>query len=172
MVKKEITLPNSNNDKGFTLIEVMIAMAIFAIFVTAFMTAQGYNIADSRQLKEEIVLRDLAEQKANELVYNPPEFKEGLTLSSKTGKFKQNEDFTYKVTYKRFELEIEKMLESTDPDTKIPAGTKKVYKNITKNLKEILWQVEVQVKSSISGNTMTVSTWLYNHEAKVLLEAF
>ena len=171
MVKKETVRPHLKGNNGFTLIEVMIAMAIFAVFITAFITAQGYNIADSTTLKEEIILRDLAEQKSNELIYDPPEFKEGLTLSPKTATFTENEDYTYRITYKRFELEIEKMLESNDPEKTIPAGTKKVYSNITKNLKEIIWQAEIQIKSSISGNTLTVSTWLYNNDAKVLLDA-
>ena len=40
-----------HNQKGFSLIEVLIAITLFAFFVTAFLTAQGYNVSDSHFLK-------------------------------------------------------------------------------------------------------------------------
>jgi len=42
---------------GFTLLEVMIAFAIFSFFIAAFMVGHGNNVADSTLLDEEAILK-------------------------------------------------------------------------------------------------------------------
>ena len=75
------------NQTGFSLLEVMIAMTLFAFFVTAYITAQGYNVDDSRLSEEQLVLQQLAERKINELVLDPPKF------SNATADFKETKTF-------------------------------------------------------------------------------
>ena len=50
-------------EKGFSLLEVMIALTLFAFFATAFLSSQGYNVADSRLSEEQLILQQLAERK-------------------------------------------------------------------------------------------------------------
>ena len=41
--------------KGFSLLEVMVAFLLFTIFVTAFLTATGYNVSDSTASEEQLL---------------------------------------------------------------------------------------------------------------------
>jgi prepilin-type N-terminal cleavage/methylation domain-containing protein len=63
MAKGKIKNIRLLNDQGFTLMEVMIAISIFAIFASVFVTGQGYNLLDSSSLKDEILLKDICENK-------------------------------------------------------------------------------------------------------------
>ena len=59
-----------SNQSGFTLMEIMIAVMVFTTFATVFVTSFGYNLVDSGKLKEDILLKDLCENKINELITN------------------------------------------------------------------------------------------------------
>ncbi len=48
--------------KGFTLIEVMIALAVIAIALTALMRATSYDVAYHQRLKETIISHWVAQQ--------------------------------------------------------------------------------------------------------------
>jgi len=76
-----------NNQKGFTLIEVMIALAIFGVFIVAFVSGQGGNILDSTSMREEQRMFTLANNKLSEIINNPPEFSESLTSNIDTKTF-------------------------------------------------------------------------------------
>ena len=79
MEKRKISFFKLINDKkGFTLMEVMIAISIFAVFATVFVTGQGYNLLDSSKLKDEMLMKDLCENKINEIITNPPELRDSL----------------------------------------------------------------------------------------------
>ncbi len=173
MVKK--LKSHISKTQGFTLIEVMIALAIFAVFIVAFTSSQGYNLADSTRMKEELMFRNLAEQKMNEIIISPPEFKDAITLTEDKGKFEDNEEYSYEVSYKRVKLDVEKLMNSSPQDegeeTQASAAEKKITSNITKNLKELIWQVEVRIISANSGNSFSVSGWLYNNKAKILFDS-
>lgn len=165
-IKKILTNPS-----GFTLVEVMISLAIFSVFVSAYLTAQGYNISDSTVMREELDLKRFAEIKINELIVDPPELKESITLKADAGKFKSNENFTYEVKYTKFVLpDFQKIMGSTDQ--KQDPSEKKIFDNIKKNLEKIIWQVEVTIKNQTSERSYSVSTWLYNHQAQILFEQF
>ena len=56
------------NQSGFTLAEILIAITLFAFFIIAFLKNQGQNIYDSTFLKEEIILKELCENKLNEII--------------------------------------------------------------------------------------------------------
>ena len=78
------------NQQGFSLLEVMIAITLFAFFVTAYLTGQGYNIEDSRISEEQLILQQLAERKINELIFEPPKFSNATDNSKETKTFEES----------------------------------------------------------------------------------
>ena len=56
------------NERGFTLIEVLICIMIFAFFVAAYYSGESSNKQDSLTMREELILQELAETKLNEIL--------------------------------------------------------------------------------------------------------
>src|SRR5690606_35456920 len=88
------------SEAGFSLMEVMIAITLFAFFITAFLTSQGYNVADSENSEQQLLLHGLAERTMNELLINPPRFTNATQNSKETKRFEES-------TYSNFEYELE-----------------------------------------------------------------
>ncbi len=166
--------------KGFTLVEVMIALAIFATFATIFVAGQGYNIKDSFMIKEEVRLKELCEEKINELIINPPEFKESLTLSPETKSFENITDieadydrsqYEYKLNFKKMKMPDLSLImgnqEKADNDE--PGIQENLLKKIKDNMEEMIWQVEVTVTNKTTKYSLSMSTWLFNDKAEVSL---
>lgn len=159
-------------NKGFTLIEVMISLAIFAVFAAAFVVNQGYLITDSTVIREESFLKDLAENTINEVIENPPELRESLTVTPETKTFEKNEDYEYTITYKKMIIpDISKMRGNDENNEDSNADLEaRLFTQVKENLEKILWQVEVRVKNKITNETFSLSTWLYNDMAQVKIE--
>lgn len=169
MAKRKII----QNQLGFTLMEVMIAMSIFAVFATAFVTGQGYNLLDSGQLKNEILLKDLCENKINEIIINPPELKESLTLSKETKSFENYPDYQYTIEYKKlFVPDYSKLKGSKEGEQESAEDQmeKRVFKIFKENMEKMIWQVEVTVKNKLNDSQFRLSTWLNNPNADVQIE--
>lgn len=179
------------NQTGFSLLEVMIAMTLFAFFVTAYITAQGYNVEDSRLSEEQLMLQSLAERKINELVLDPPKF------SNATADFKETKTFE-ESDLKNFEytMEIKKLVipdfgqlfaqkgaasdeaqEANDGDY-FSEGTKNqrnqaleklVFEELKKNIERVIWQARVTVTNKETKYNFTLSTFLTNHNEKIQL---
>ena len=96
----------NHNSRGFSLMEVMIALTIFSFFITAFMVGHGGNISDSTFMEEELTLRHLCDKKIQSIIINPPEFKESLTLAPESGSFEEDEykNYEFSVEYQRLEI--------------------------------------------------------------------
>lgn len=161
-----------SNQKGFTLMEVMIALVIFAVFATAFVTGQGYNLLDSSKLKEELLMKDFAENKINDIIVNPPELRDALTLSKETKDVEANTDYQVTVEYKKlFVPDMNKITGSDTPEGEEESAQAKMEKRIFKvfkeNMEKMIWQVEVTVKNKTNDSTFRLSTWLYNQNADV-----
>ncbi len=153
---------------GFTLTEVMVALAIFSAFMSAYVVTQGYNFLDSISFQEELELKKFALLKINDIVENPPEFNDGLVLQDETGEFDQNSNFTYKITYKRFP-DISKFIEYGLDQNKGQSNDpyqKKVANIFRKNLNEYVWQISIEVIDKTTLRTFSISRFLYNYEAK------
>lgn len=107
-IKKNVLRGRSplTSKAGFTLIEVVIAITLFAIFIIAFISTQGSNVRDSVNMKEELLLQKLCENKLNEILLDPPELKESLTLTPKKGNLEDMgySDYEYSVEYKRLKI--------------------------------------------------------------------
>ena len=56
-------MKGTSNTKGFTLLEIMIAMTVFSLFVTAFVVSQGNNLADLSICDLSINLKTLLQKK-------------------------------------------------------------------------------------------------------------
>ncbi|MBT3234546.1 MAG: prepilin-type N-terminal cleavage/methylation domain-containing protein [Bdellovibrionales bacterium] len=157
--------------RGFSLLEVMIALSIFSFFITVYITSEGYNLSDSALMREEIMLRNLCQEKINQLIINPPELKESLTLTPEQGTFEEYPNYSYEIEYQRFTIPDLSSLtgggENDSSNDQQQAIRKMIFKQVETHMKELVWQVKITVTNKDSGFPLTVSTWLYNYKAKV-----
>ncbi len=180
MVKRKVvTNIIIKNNSGFTLMEVMIAISIFAIFATVFVTGQGYNLLDSSKIKEDILLKDICENKINEIIINPPELRDSLTISKETKSDDHNPDYQITVEYKKFFVpEMDKITGvKNDSENSGENGTqgqieKRIFKIFKDNMEKMIWQVEVSVKNKNTDSQFHLSSWLYNAGAEVQIGQF
>ncbi|MCY4643601.1 MAG: prepilin-type N-terminal cleavage/methylation domain-containing protein [Bacteriovoracales bacterium] len=156
--------------QGFSLLEVIIAITIFAIFLSAYVVSQGQNLSDSARLREDLIFRKLAGEAIDQIILDPPTFSPSLTLAPETKKFEDEyEDYEYTVEYKKIELPN---LGLMNPEDAAGIGgqvdmRKKVYKEVKENVENMLWQVAVTVKKISEDDTYTVSTWIRNRKGKI-----
>lgn len=165
-----------NNEKGFSLLEVVIATAVFSIFVVAYMYSQSANINSSMEFKEEQILTDLAEMKINELILDPPEFRETLTTATKDTKaFEDYPDYTYSVVFKKIKIpDISKIQGKSDEeaDSNDSGMQKRIMEQLKQNMEKMIWQISVTVEKKENGSGLTISGWLYNQDAPVQFAGF
>ncbi|MFW5887505.1 MAG: type II secretion system protein [Bacteriovoracia bacterium] len=161
---------------GFTLMEVMIALSIFAFFITAFMVGFGSNLSDSTMMDEENMLRQLCEEKIAQLELDPPDFVEGLTLTADTGNFSEEgyPDYEYIIKYKRLKIPDLNAIQGKEEDAPQEENAKgqlesMVFQKMRENIEKIIWQAEVTVKNKNTDFNYTLTTWLTNHDAQVKL---
>lgn len=174
MVQREKII---SNQSGFTLLEVMIAIAIFTVFASVFVTGQGYNLIDSAKLKNELLLKDLCENKINEIISSPPELRDSLTLTKDTKVFENNPNYQYSIEYKKFIVpDMNKLKNSADDDEAQQSSQsqmeKRVWTVFKENMEKMIWQVEVTVKDKSTEDSFKLSTWLYNQNAEVKIGTF
>ncbi len=165
------------NQSGFTLIEVMIAIVIFTVFATVYTTGQGYNLLDSTKLKEEMLMKDLAENKINDIIVNPPELRDSLTLTKETKDIEGNSDYQYIIEYKKFFVpEMNKITGEDEGKNKEESAQsqmeKRIFNIFKENMEKMIWQVEVTVKNKNSDSKFKLSTWLYNQNADIQIGQF
>lgn len=183
---------NVLSDRGFTLIEVLIATALFAFFVTAFLTAQGFNISDSVLSEQQLMLQQLCERKINELHLDPPKFESfsiGGLKETKTFEEKDLANFEYTLEVKKLTIPdftqlfgqkegvSEEGKESYEGDylnegnkSQRNSGLEKmVFEELRKNIEKIVWQARVTVTNKETKYSYTLSTWLTNHNEKIQL---
>ena len=162
------------DQRGFTLLEVMIAMTIFAVFTAVYVTSQGYNLTDSTQMREEMMLTKLCETKLNEIIVNPPEFKKSLTVGKTEKTFEDYENYKYIVEYTEFKIpdlaKIQGKDEGEEDDSVGGNIQQTVMKNIKKNMEKMIWQVKVTVINKETEYSFSLSSWLMDHKAKIALE--
>ena len=175
---------------GFSLVEVLIAITLFALFAVAFLTSQGYNVTDSQLSEEQLMLQQLAQHKINELFLDPPKFQ------NITGNFKETQTFERKdLSGYEYTLELKKL---TVPDFAQLFGQKNassgagqeaeegnyfntpgqqrnsgleklVFDELKKNIERMIWQARVTVTNKETKYSYTLSTWLTNYNEKVQL---
>jgi len=177
------------NQKGFSLLEVMIAVTLFAFFVTAYLTSQGYNVEDSRLSEEQLILQQLAERKISELVLNPPKFSNATANMVETKTFDESEfkNYEYKIEIKRFTVPDFGQLfsqqgsssesdddyssdyynPSTGNNQRNAALEKMVFEELKKNIEKIIWQAKVTITNKETKYNFTLSTFLTNYNERI-----
>jgi prepilin-type N-terminal cleavage/methylation domain-containing protein len=181
----------NNSQKGFSLIEVLIAITLFAFFVTAFLTAQGYNVSDSQLSEQQLVLQQLCERKINELYLDPPKFQNISTEFKETKKFDESElaEFEYTLEIKKLTIpdfaqlfgqkggvseEGENAYEGNyldegNKNKRNSALEKLVFEELKKNIEKMVWQARVTVTNKETKYSYSLSTWLTNYNEKIQL---
>jgi prepilin-type N-terminal cleavage/methylation domain-containing protein len=158
-----------NNNIGFSLIEVLIGLTVFSLFMAIFAVSQGYNLSDSTQMKEEIKVKTLCETVVNGLIVTPPEFSESLTLTSETKTFEDDPNYDYTITYKKLTIpDIAKIQgQEEQGEDKSSSVAMRLMEKVKENLEKIIWQVEVKVTNKSTKQFYKLSTWLYNDKTEV-----
>lgn len=181
----------NNGQKGFSLIEVLIAITLFAFFVTAFLTAQGYNVSDSQLSEQQLVLQQLCERKINELYLDPPKFQNISTELKETKKFDETElaEFEYTLEIKKLTIPDFAQLfgqkdgvseegqnaydgnymDEGNKNQRNSALEKLVFEELKKNIEKMVWQARVTVTNKETKYSYSLSTWLTNYNEKIQL---
>ena len=179
------------SQNGFSLLEVMIALTLFAFFVTAFLTGQGYNVSDSALSEEQLMLQQLCERKINELIIDPPKFTNAQTDLKETKQFEESEFKAYEYT-----LELKKLIipdfaqlfsqkdgttaEAQDnyegnyfnDSTKGSRNSgleKMVFEELKKNIERVIWQARITVTNKETKYNYTLSTYITNYNERIQL---
>ena len=180
-----------NNQTGFSLIEVLIAITLFAFFVTAFLTAQGYNVSDSALSEEQLMLQQLCERKINELYLDPPKFQNMAQGLKETKTFEEDalKGFEYTLEVKKLTIPdfaqlfgqkggvSEEGKDAYEGDylndsnaSKRNSGMEKmVFEELKKNIEKIVWQARVTVTNKETKYSYSLATWLTNYNEKIQL---
>lgn len=180
-----------NYQSGFSLIEVMIAITLFAFFVTAFLTSQGYNVSDSALSKEQMTLQLLAERQINQLYLEPPKFS-NVTADLKETKTFEDEDYKgyeYTLEIKKLTLpDFTQLFSQKDATTEDAQENyegayfddsqkasrnstieKMVFDELKKNIEKVIWQARVTVTNKETKYNFTLSTFITNYNEKIQL---
>ena len=180
-----------NNQIGFSLLEVMIAITLFAFFITAYLTGQGYNVDDSRLSEEQLILQQLAERKISEIILDPPKFSNATAnfIETKTFEDKEFKNYEYTLEIKRLTIPdfaqlfaqkgaaSEEAKDSYEGDyfsegaqgQRNSSLEKLVFEELRKNIEKILWQARVTVTNKETNYKFTLSTFLTNYNEKIQL---
>ena len=166
------------NQKGFTLLEVMIALTMFSIFLTAFLVSQGGNIASSTLMQEELTLKNLAMTKLNELILEPPAFTESLNGKIDSKNFDSPyQDYSYIIEWRKLEVpDFQDVLMTgtvsqgdNENNQQLDAIKQLVFTQLKENIEKIVWQVRVTVKNRETNFPFSISTWVLNNDTPVQL---
>lgn len=165
-----------SNSKGFTLVEVLMALAVFSFFIVVFMSTQGYNITTSTRMKNDLEMHNIAEYKINEAILNLPALNDSRPEIIEEKNFEETKwaHFSYKLEYRKLELpDFNKLLpedenaNETAEDNQNETLQKKIFEKLKTNMEKMLWQVQVTIIEKESGTEYTLSSWIQNPAAKI-----
>ena len=163
-----------NNNFGFSLIEVMIALAIFAAFATAMIQTQISNIDKSIRMRDDVEVFRLAELKMNEALTDVKKFTNATENDPDTGIFEIEgfKNYKYKVEYKKNVFPDFAQLSGKDEDEEDlqdngSAIKKAIFEKLKKNMEKLIWQIKVTVTNADSGYSTELTSWVTNEEAKL-----
>jgi prepilin-type N-terminal cleavage/methylation domain-containing protein len=190
-----LPLKIQQSERGFSLIEILIALTIFSIFATAFLTGQNAQVSDSMMMQKEMLYHQLAEGKLQSLLLAPPHLEESLTLTPKTGTFEEEgyPEMEYQISFKRMVLPSSQIFfsspssesDSADGETDTSNSSdlseqqgprqkqtqevfmRKIYDIMKKNMEEMVWQISVKVKERDTDFPYELTALLPNEKAQV-----
>ena len=158
--------------KGMSLLELMIAMAITAIFGVVLLSGIGGNVFRSEEMRDELKIAELLELKMNELVLEPPPFQENLlTEFEDEQKFEDFPGYVYSVRIHPFMLSDYLAALGQGPDSEEYQEQGELYRRVfnlvAKNVQKIIWQVEITVTHISSERSLSASRFFYNRDASI-----
>ena len=158
--------------RGFSLLEVMMAMFIVAVFGVALLTGVGGNVFRSGEMRADLKVVELVEMKVNELILDPPPFNETLlTEFTDEEKFEDFPDYTYSIKMYPFMLAdyLASLGQGPDSEQYQEEGElyRRVFNMVSKNVQKMIWQVEVTVTHTRSERSHSVSTLLFNRDVGI-----
>jgi prepilin-type N-terminal cleavage/methylation domain-containing protein len=176
------------NQNGFTLLEVMISLTLFGVFIAAYFLTQGFNISDSRLNQEQLILQMLAERQINDIVIKREKLTNAMVDLKETKPFEEKEysDYEWTIEYKKLKVpDFSKILtpgsgdaESGGETEELDANEKANQKNsfnqvifdrFKDNLERIIWQVRITVKNKQTKYSFALSRWIINYDEPVQL---
>ncbi|MCB9061863.1 MAG: prepilin-type N-terminal cleavage/methylation domain-containing protein [Halobacteriovoraceae bacterium] len=165
------------SNKGFTLLEVLVATAIFAFFIAAFSSRHSANVLSSNTIREDLILKELCLKALNETMLDPPKFSTSITLAPEAAKvFDDFPDYEYVIEWKEFDVKpvISMLLGAEEKESAEENATKqalqRLEKPIVENLKKQLWQLKITVTNKNTGYFQDLTTWVYDEKAQVKLK--
>src|SRR6187399_1958223 len=120
------------NNSGFALIEVMIALFLFAVFMSVFAITQGYNVSDSFNMKEELTMAELAKNEINKIILEPPKTF-GPALFVGTGETKPiegTEKYNRTIKYKEFFIPDYNKIQGIGDNKPVSGYEAKIYQEV------------------------------------------
>lgn len=165
-------LVRETKERGFSLIEVLMAMTLFSFFIAAFMLSQGYNITSSSKMREDLQMHTLANRVIREKILNPPRFSNATENEIETKKFEEEaiNYYQYTIEYKKIILpDLSAMIPENqlNQNSSEQALQKKVFDKLKENVELMLWQIKVKVENTQTKQFVEQATWITNAEAKV-----
>ncbi len=165
----------------------MIAITLFAFFVTAFLASQGYNVSDSALSEEQLILQSLAEKKISLLHLEPPTFSNATENLKETKSFEEKEFENYEYTLEIKKLEVPDFAqlfsqannsdgsnqdsfgneESTNSPQRNSNIEKIVLNELKENLQKIIWQARVTITNKETKYSFSLSTYLTNYNENI-----
>lgn len=173
---KRIKQNLKNNQSGFTLIEVMIALMIFSIFITAIMVTQSGNVSNSMNMTEDLILHNLAEMKMNEILIEEREFTNATETDVESKQFEEEGYTDYKYTIKFTKIEFPNFEKIQGKEEGDNSGSdpvqKELFKKLKINLEKLLWQITVTVVNIENPESKySLNGWITNTKAQIATDS-
>lgn len=159
---------------GFSLVEVLIALTLFAVVSAVLSVTVTTNLNSSRLGRIDITLHNLAEFKMNEVLISNREFTTATNNSEDTGNFEIEgyKEYRYKVEIRKMELpDLAAIMGQTEDEqnrieTQETQVRKRVFAILKRNLEEIIWQVRVEVTSP-DNDFYELTSWVEKGNAQI-----
>ena len=162
------------DNSGFSLTEVVVAMAIFAVFATVFVQTSSTQVMISSGFNEELKMRSLAQQIINDTLINTPDLSESLFVGKTEKNFENDENYRYVIQWKKFTLpDFSKLKSREEQDAEGQSAIQaQITQKVTENMERLIYQAEITIVNKETQYSHTVSAWVYNGRAVLDLSGF
>ena len=155
--------------------EILVAITIFAFFISLFTVGMGNNINDGINFRKSTQMANLAQLILEQNQAHPPKIDPAKNTDLITKAFEDNPNFQYTLKFSPIKIPSLAALKGEQE-----GGEKKgqdqaeqmIFEQITQNLEKMILQLEVTVTDLTTKETYITSTWLYNQEVKVEIKGF
>ena len=163
-----------NSQSGFSILEVMVALAIFGAYATAMILTQISNTDRSMNMGKDMKLHTIAQMKMNEVLMRRNEFTNATENDAENGTIDIEglENFKFLIEYKRNIFpdfaalmgQTEEESNQVDPNA---AVKKLIFDKMKKNIEEMIWQVKVTITNTNDGASYELNSWVNKDNAKL-----